>query len=1237
MKKTRKFLSIMLLICILFSSVQPIFAKSISQSEKINLVFDHDCLSMLKIKGKDLLKGVAYVCYVDPDTGIKYPAFCVEPSKDGIGTGAGTSYDVTVSQLNNPILWRMLYKGYVGTTYTEWGLETDDDLYFATKTAVHCFADGTTPTGKYEVPTRVGWGENIALADLQRRGAKVLQVAQAIYDYAYSSSDNYIKATVTATKSGDLVEQTINGTKYVVQNYSVTANKDLLSYEVSILGFPEGTVILNSDNVPNTIMNNSIVKIAIPTAQIVNDFTGYINITNAKVKSFPIFYGNSGNDETQNYVFTDPSEVTSARATLNVDSHKSTLRIIKKDDEQIPVVGATFNLRYEDGTNIGNYTTDGNGVISVSRLRQGNVIVKEVDVPSKYILDTTDKYIRLEYNSTANLDATNYLKRGNLKVIKIDKDNHEIRVPGVEFKLLNEQKREIGTYVTDKNGEIHIEGLKIGTYYLRETKENAIYYPLKEDITVIINHNETTTRNIENEKLKGQIKVIKVDSEFHEIRIANVEFQIVNSKGEVVETIKTSSNGEATTSRLPIGEYTIREVATGDNYILNAQNKHVTIKKDTVTEETIENTHKKGNVKVYKVDKDNNKIVLGNVEFDLYSEEFKKVIGTYFTDVNGEIHIDNLRIGDYKLIEKSTNKWYNLSEDTEIEIKWDTTINETIENELKKGQIKVIKVDEDDNEIRIPNVTFQVLDENEKCLETIKTNENGEAYTSKYSVRDFEKLYLKEIETNENYVLSDKITEVALEANQIKDITITNKVKTGKVRVIKVDKDNNKIVIPKVTFEVIDNKTNEVVDTITTNEKGIATTKNLKVTSNYTIKETKTDKKYKLNTDGVITDVEYDITKNITITNEKKKGKIKIIKVDKDNNEIKLEGVVFEVLDSKKNVIEELTTDKNGEVISSDLPCIDEQYYIREKETLDTYVLNDEVKSIVLEEDKIKDITFENELIKGTLEITKIDAKNKDIKLKDAVFEVFNENDELVDTLKTDENGKATSKLLKKGTYYIKETNSGSVYYLLNTDTFKFEIVNHNEIVPVTIKNEPTDTKVTVDKEGDIETRPDEIVHYTFSNIANESNTYLDKFKWYDYIPTDAVRLENINTGIWNQDLTYNVYYKTNKSEDYIVFKGNLSTQENYLLDFTTLEFSEDEYITETCFDFGKVDIGFRESTSPTMECRTLETVENNSTFTNYTKTVGNYYGIETEAHSKWTTIVHIPEKPEPVLPRTGK
>ena len=168
--------------------------------------------------------------------------------------------------------------------------------------------------------------------------------------------------------------------------------------------------------------------------------------------------------------------------------------------------------------------------------------------------------------------------------------------------------------------------------------------------------------------------------------------------------------------------------------------------------------------------------------------------------------------------------------------------------------------------------------------------------------------------------------------------------------------------------------------------------------------------------------------------------------------------------------------------------------------------------------------------------------------------------------------------------------------------------------------------------------KPGENVNYEFSNVANNSNVYLDNFKWYDYIPTDYIRLQKMTTGTWNQDLTYKVYYKTNKTDDYVLFKENLSTNENYDLDFTQITLTDDEYITETMFDFGKVEKGFRESTSPTMNCKSFDTLKENDTFTNHTKSIGTYFGVTAEANSKWTTITHIPEeKHEVVLPRTGK
>ena len=871
--KTIKILSFLILMVLIITNISPIFALSYHDSQIITLEKDHDCISLLKIQGKDMLKAVVYVVYRDPATGRKQPAFCIEPEKEGIGTGAGDSYEVTLNLMRDERLWRALYKGYMGSSYLDWGLECDDDLYYATKTAVHCLSDGSTPKGKYEVPNRVGWGENVSLEEVQRRATKVLDVAQQLYDYAVNGTEDYMEPTITANKEATEREETINQTNYLVQSYKVTANREIETYNVAINNFPEGTKILNSLNEETNTMSNNIFKIAIPVENIRSNTTGYVSITDAKVKTYPVFYARAYDEENQDYItYADSVENASTVTEQKIDAYKSGLEIIKKDKETGErLEGVTFNIKYADNNeDIGDFTTDSNGTITINKLRQGKIVITEKNTKEEYILDTTPIKTDLKYNS-----------------------------------------------------------------------------------------------------------VVKVD---------------------------------------------------------------------------VDNIHKKGNVKVFKVDKDNNKITLGNVKFDLYSVEFDKVIGTYATDENGEINIENLRTGDYKLIEKETNKWYDLTDDTEIRVEWDTTINTIIENELKKGQIKVIKVDKENNEVKIPGVTFEILDEEGNVLEKITTDENGEAITKKYSIRDYEKLILREIETDERYVLNDKPQTVELEANQIKTIT------------------------------------------------------------------------------------------------------------------------------------------------------------------------------------------FENEKIKGKVEITKVDKNDSSKKIEGAKFGLYNDEDELIDTLITNKEGIATSKDLYKGNYYLKELDTGSVYYLLNQETFEFEIKNNGETIPIVIDNEGTDIKVNVDKEGTIEIAPGDNVNYTFSNIANNPNIYLDNFKWIDYIPTDFIRLQSMTTGTWNQDLNYIVYYKTNKTDAYFVFKDGLNTKENNTLDFTMLNLADDEYIVEIMFDFGKVEKGFREDICPTMTCKSLDTLEDGETFTNHTKTVGIYYGVTAEANSKWTTIVHKPEENhETTLPRTGK
>ena len=145
-------------------------------------------------------------------------------------------------------------------------------------------------------------------------------------------------------------------------------------------------------------------------------------------------------------------------------------------------------------------------------------------------------------------------------------------------------------------------------------------------------------------------------------------------------------------------------------------------------------------------------------------------------------------------------------------------------------------------------------------------------------------------------------------------------------------------------------------------------------------------------------------------------------------------------------------------------------------------------------------------------------------------------------------------------------------------------------------------------------------MNYTFSNVGNASNIYLENFKWIDYIPTDYVRIQKMTTGTWNQDLSYSVYYKTNKTNEYVLFRENLQTTKDHELDFE------------------KVDVDFKECTSPTMKCKSFDILQDGEIFTNQTKTVGTYFGITAEAEDKWTTIVHRPKvEHPPILPRTGE
>lgn len=1152
------------------------------------------------------------------------PAYCM--NKDLTGA-EDKPYNVTINNLlNNNKVWRVIKNGYPYKSAKELGVKNDYNAYAVTKWAVYCML-GESKIEKYKADSEDE--EAVAMLSALKKLVKIGK------EGTEKQNDNPLKIK----KVKDLVEEG----EYYSQEYEVTSATDFNTYKINnTKGLSKGSFIANIKGEKQKKFNsNENFKIMISKDTLNKDISAEIEIS-SECKAYVILEGKTTVTNTQDYVVTAGEFATfTQKSNLEKQTNTGIIKINKIDSEtSSPIQGVEFELKDTKGNTVSKAVTDANGIVNFAGLYQGKYKLVETKANENYVITQAEFEVDVEYNKQTEITIKNEPKQGQIKIVKVDKNNNQIKLEGVKFNVMNKDGKVLEEIITNKEGEAITSKYSIKDYknlYIQEVVTKKEYRLNNEIISVELKADEITSIQIENEIKKGKIKIVKVDKDNNEIKLSGVEFEIYNDKGEIVEKLITDSKGEAISKDLPAtNEYIIKEVKTNEQYILNDNEVTLEVEDDKTTEIDIENDHKKGNLKIYKVDEDNIEIGLGNIEFELYSEELQKTIGTYTTNADGEIYIENLRTGTYKLKEKNTNKWYNLINDLEIEVKWNEEIPVTetiVKNELKKGQVKVIKVDKDNNEIKLDSVKFNVMNEKGEILEEIITDKNGEAVTSKYPVRDYKNLYIQEKETKSGYRLNDEIVEVKLNANEVTTVKLENEVKKGRIKVIKVDKDNNNIKLEGVVFNVFNEK-NELVDTLTTNKDGEAESKELPITNKYTVKEIKTNKNYNLSEEIIEVELKDGEISELRIENEKKKGKIKVVKIDKDNNEIKLEGVEFDVLDSNGKIVDTIKTNKEGIAKTKELP-INEKYIVRETKTLENYVLNNKEIIVKLENEGETTIKIENEKIKGKIKILKISKDYNPITgekagtpLENVKFEIYDINNNKIETILTNKDGIAQSKELEKGLYYIKEISTKQ-NYILNDKIFNIEITENGQIVDLTIENESQKPNIDIEKTGVNEAEIGSQIEYDIS-VRNTGNTSLDNFIWEDILPSDYIKLTKFQTGTYNQNLKYNLYYKTNLSDNqYILLMEDLSTLDNYEIDFEK-ELADNEYVTELKLDFGIVDIGFASNENPHIFANIREDIKINSIFENVAKVSGEFNGYKISDNSRWKT------KTFKLLPKTG-
>ena len=175
------------------------------------------------------------------------------------------------------------------------------------------------------------------------------------------------------------------------------------------------------------------------------------------------------------------------------------------------LTGATFEVyrdvngdgKLDDGDElIGNLKETSTGIYEMKELLYGKYLVRETKAPDGFVLDKGVYSVFIENDETtynvenkAGVGFINQAMKGNLKIKKTSSDG---KVEGFTFRVTGENGYD-RSFTTDKNGEIFIEGLRIGEYTVSEVGDNvSAGYVLPADKKASVKVGSTTVVEMHN-------------------------------------------------------------------------------------------------------------------------------------------------------------------------------------------------------------------------------------------------------------------------------------------------------------------------------------------------------------------------------------------------------------------------------------------------------------------------------------------------------------------------------------------------------------------------------------------------------------------------------------------------------------------------------------------------------------------------------------------------------------------
>ena len=610
------------------------------------------------------------------------------------------------------------------------------------------------------------------------------------------------------------------------------------------------------------------------------------------------------------------------RYLINNANFESYIKIVKKDAETgatIPYAGAGFQIydpngelvtmtfTYPEVTTIDTFYTTADGyLITPQTLEYGTgYSIVEVQAPYGYVLNSEPVYFDVTQDGSA--------EESGITVIEVVRSNMA-------------QK---GTITVSKSGEV----------FTSVSENNGMYQPV-----------------FAVQGLEGAVYEITAAEDIY-----TLDGTLRASKGEVVDTITTGTDGTAKSKELYLGKYEVKEITAPYGMVLNDEihavelvyaGQNIAV---TETETSFYNERQRVEIDLVKSLETDETYGVGNngeifdVTFGLYAEtDLTAADGTVIPadglieiislDENGKGTVNSdLPFGSYYVKELSTNSAYVLNEqkypvhfeyagqDTAV-VHLSANDGEAIENEIIYGLVSGLKSDEDGKALGGAVIgIFKTGTEEFTKENAIQTTTSADDGSFSFEKVPYGTWVIREIESPTGFVLSEEEIAVTVgKVDEVVEIELVNYFIKGNIELTKVDADYPDNKLTGAVFEVYADtngngefdKDDELCGEMTELEGGVYQMTELRY-GKYFVREKTAPDGFVLD-DGVYGVSIEENGKTYTVENkagvgfinDAQKGSLKIVKTSSDG---KVEGFSFRVT-SADGYDQTFKTDKNGEI-----------------------------------------------------------------------------------------------------------------------------------------------------------------------------------------------------------------------------------------------------------------------------------------------------------------------------------